>query len=270
LKKYNEKGLLVGPKENEEMFLKRLEKIQSADPSKVFSFLTSGKSKEIPFNPIQEETKRLFHVSIDWLTYFFSNRKLPFWIGGVTWIVSENGVSIPFLQLRKNFLKKQQIAFHSIQEIAIHESLHAARVSFEESKFEEIFAYQGSSKALRRRLGPLFEKTWEASLFLFVILLSSLFSFVSFLFLWLPVVYFGFLSFRLTIRKRQLLGCLKKISQVFTIKNPMWIAFRLTDDEIKQFSSHSLSEINDYIQQNPSLRWKQILASYGKDSLDTL
>ncbi len=138
---YAKRGLIPGPAEEGEAFLKRASKcpplFQEAWEADVYGF------------------------TVDWVPCLYSNKKLPFWEGAATWI-SEEGISV---QLRKEFKKGKYMGYQR-KEVLSHEAVHAARCAFEEPRFEEILAYRTSCNPVRRWLGPLFRKPWESIAFL--------------------------------------------------------------------------------------------------------
>lgn len=141
------RGLIPGPAEPEDEFLKR-----------------AAKSKPLgqeAWDEASDITAALYGIQVDWVPCTYSNKKLPFWEGAATW-VSEEGTSI---QLRTNF-KKGRYFGYAQKEVLSHEAVHAARCKFVEPRFEEILAYRTSSNGFRRWFGPLFRRPWESITFL--------------------------------------------------------------------------------------------------------
>ncbi|GAB4189636.1 MAG: hypothetical protein Tsb0015_10420 [Simkaniaceae bacterium] len=266
LKELNEQGFLAGPNETKENFLTRIKAASAMNPKQIFP-----KWKDIiPLDPQNHQndiahaiarTRSVFGISSPWLPGFFSNKKLPFWLGGVTWLVQEKAGSLPILQLRKEFFRKKRSKLYSFTEIYAHELVHAARAAFNEPKFEEIFAYRTSSQSFRRNLGAIFQRPFESAVFLAVLFSGIFFRAYSLLSIFLPIGLGAYFLLRLIYYRRLLAKCLNKLSQVF-LEDPFWIALRLTDREIISFSRFSLKEIQSYIKAQSSLRWLQIRSSF--------
>jgi hypothetical protein len=185
------KGFLKGPCETEEAFALRIQNLQPvADAS---------------WAKAQARTRELFGFAIDWVPLEYSNKKLPFWEGAATWI-SKNGP--PRIQMREAFRKGKYLGY-SRDEILAHESVHAARMAFDEPQFEEILAYQTSKSLLRRFLGPLFRRTGESALFMVAIFLS--------LFFWPALLLPAYFLLRLLRNQLIFYRCLKKYPLSFLV-----------------------------------------------------
>ena len=193
------RGLIRGPREDEEAFARRCAQCQPI----------AGEEWAIAHRRTQE----LFGFTVDWVPLTYSNQKLPFWEGAATWI-SETG--LPHIQLRKAFKKGRHLGY-SRDEILAHESVHAARMAFDEPRFEEIIAYQTSKSPLRRFFGPLFRRTWESALFMTALTLTPFF---------LPsLVIPAYFFFRLLRNQMIFRRCRKK--------HPLSVIIGLTDREIE-------------------------------------
>ncbi len=228
LAKFYEQGLIPGPQEDATSFLKRVE--------------TASALNRQNLSPVTQE---LFGFSIEWVPVFFSNKKLLPWEGAAIWI-SEG--EIPHIQLRKHFFKTQ--LFQKDQgEFLAHESVHAARLLFEEPQFEEILAYQTSKNCFRRFWGPLFRSSKESSLFM-AIFAGVLFCgwFFPWIIYLLPLSMLGYFIFRLMRNQHIFSKCLKKTSLPFMLC--------LTDAEIILFSKLSPQEIAAYLDKQEGIRSK--------------
>lgn len=221
-----ERGLIPGPGEDERTFLERVTQL-TVQPNQGTS--------------VQEAyliTRRLFGFSVDWVPIFYSNERLPFWEGAATWIGQR-----PSIQLRENFKKGRYLGYRC-EEVLAHEAVHAARVAFEEPRFEEVLAYRTSKSRLRRWIGPLFRKSWESIAFM-----SSLIP-AFFGYFWIPLGVLGWLSLRLAWAQWTLQRCLKKL--------PLSLIVCLTDAEIQKFSSLPLADIQAYFQNDQTLRGRLV------------
>src|ERR1700722_17221987 len=90
-KQYNQLGLIPGPSESEEAFVKRIRYCLNLQEH--LTFQLSEKTpffEQIPSSPqLLEEafqiTGSLYDIRPKWIPLFFSNYKLAFWHGGCAW-----------------------------------------------------------------------------------------------------------------------------------------------------------------------------------------
>ncbi|WP_194847334.1 hypothetical protein [Candidatus Neptunochlamydia vexilliferae] len=266
LKELGEAGIIAGPDESEEAFVKRLYILKKTAPSQLLKGYT--------IHPWEGDFEKLLGARPDWIPLTYSNRKLLPWQGAVLWVFDHK---IPLIQLRKGF-KKGKFLLYSCEEVLLHETIHALRASFEEPKYEEILAYAHSKSKWRRFLGPLFRKPSHALFFISLIFICLLIQGSSLLFLDSPFLpYLQFLSLvpcvDLALRgatlvkdRRLLKKTLEKISQLFPKQaNPFPVALRLKDSEIQKFATDSVEQVLTYIEEQVprSVRWRQILAQFG-------
>lgn len=252
---YNQRGLIPGPNESEKSFLNRIESIKNAPFS-------------LPGHPLEEKdwegachlTRRLFDIVPNWIPGFLSNKGLPFWQGAAAWI-SEDEMQLPLIQIKPGIRSNEVLA---------HEALHAVRMAYNESCFEEFFAYQTSSLKWKRWLGPIFRTSKESYVFIASLFVSMAYDAMQLFFNWpvfptalipLSLAAFGFARLFFT---RRAFGrsreSLKKLVKRTDIVNA--VLFRLTDQEIWLFSKMTKNDIQDYIQSQDSLRWRSILLAY--------
>jgi len=258
LLKLNEQGLIPGPGEEKEAFLKRVALCDS--------FIPEGASND-PSAVIEEaldSSMNLFGIKPSWVHIIFSDKKLPPWHGACAWIVKKekSGPRTAFLQLRKIFEKKKHLLrLYSRKEVVAHELAHIGRMAFNEPKFEEILAYRTSSP-FRQFLGPIIQSSKEAILFIFSIM-AALFADMAVLPLtWLKLLPVGLvvLAFgRLWKRQQQFKRCLQTVSQDKEKANA--IIYRMTDEEIIKFSKSSREAFVSYSKTQNSLRW-QVIKTY--------
>jgi hypothetical protein len=204
----------------------------------------------------------MFHVKPLYICAFYSNRSLTPWQGAASWIEGRALISI---QLRKALQKGSYLGLYSREEILAHEAVHAARSGFNESRFEEFFAYMTSQKKWRRVLGPILHRPWEAWPFLL-----SLMGGIFFELLFLGAAFWMGLGFiRLAKHHRILKMAADQILKI--VQDPgitRAILFRLTDQEIKKFAKGE--EVKEMAAEPQTLRWKIIRnylrKSYGRES----
>lgn len=132
------RGLIPGPSETEEEFLKRAEA-----------------SPPLPAWSVIEPLPSQWGFTIDWVPLVYSKKKLLPWEGALFF---DDHIQLhPKLQTKNLF-------GNSLTEILHHESIHAARSAFHEPHFEEFLAYC-TSPSWKRLIGPLFSRIWEFPLF---------------------------------------------------------------------------------------------------------
>ncbi len=276
----NQRGFIPGPDENEETFLKRVSFLQdlSENPQKIFPsppFPLEEKVKRHHWDLKRCDLKKLFDIAPDWIAAFHHDKRLPFWQGAATWVFHdpEKNVKLALLQFRKSLKKGSHLGIYKLEEIMAHESVHAARMAFEETLFEEHFAYLTSTSVFRRVFGPIFRRSWEAPVFL-----TSLLGIPLSLFLWEGMtrgVYFAALALlslgliRLARFHRVFISAYKKLCRL-TADHAFHVLLRLTDLEIRWFSKKSIEEIREYMQREKgkSLRWRLIYKAYFDISND--
>jgi hypothetical protein len=282
---WNSLGIIPGPEETEEEYLKRTEYSLSLKQQ-----LASELGKEIPFsaepfaaeNHLQQayrETQEFYDIAPRWVPVFYTNYQLSPWQGGCAWIfqVTEDSPKAALIQLRRGFREaKKYLKIYDREELLSHEFSHAGRLAYQEPKFEEFFAYKSSSSAFRKYFGPIVKSSFESLLFVIVLLMvlildisaialanEDVYSIVLYSKL-IPIGIVLAALVRLVRRHRQLDKCSKKLSWLVQPGKVNGFLYRLTDLEIIAFSRMNASEIKTYIseQQIKSVRWKVIAAAY--------
>lgn len=281
---FNRQGLIPGPDEPEEEFQRRVE--YCFELKKNLPNLFENVSLEdiaVGDGCIQQAfplTKKLFDLVPVWIPLFFSDYKLSPWHGGCAWIfqLSDETSYSAFFQLRQSFRKSTRyLGIYDRNELIAHELTHAARMLFQEPRFEEIIAYQSASSAFRRWFGPIIQTTSESMIFalsLALVLLLEVYAFFtkdfagmeySLMAALIPLSLFCLGLGRLWNRQRQYGRCLQKLSKLLKNENQgIAMTVRMTDREICAFSNWELAEIQKYIEENrtQSLRWKMISQAY--------
>jgi hypothetical protein len=204
--------------------------------------------------------KQLFDIDPDWVEVIYDNQGLQVWEGGCTWI-EEDQITV---QLRKRFLNKESYLGYSRDEIIAHELVHVVRGAFKEPVYEEILAYQTSSSALRRFLGPLFRAPKESYIFLgslvayYVSMCVGVWQ-MPFLFIFLALSACGLL--RLLKAQMTFHRARKNLNSLVQKKDLLAVMLRLTDEEINRFSKMNRQQILTYATQMATthLRWQQII-----------
>lgn len=233
---FDRRGLIPGPDETEDLFLQRIGKVP-----------TSCGENRISSDAWQEaglSTDALFGFSPDWIQAYYSNQGLRPWEGAAVWLGD-----YPMIQLRSSFQRGSFLKVYKREEVLAHEAAHAARIQFEEPRFEELFAYRTSKSTWRKLFGPLFRNPQETLLFLSSTGISMVGSlFINELLSLLPIALLFFFSVRLLKTYSTFSQALRRASLAFL--------FRLTDKEIAFFAHASEEQIHHYRQQQTSLRWR--------------
>ncbi|MDR2539797.1 MAG: hypothetical protein LBC45_04275 [Chlamydiales bacterium] len=253
--KYHFHGFIPGPQEEVSIFFKRVELAKCQ--KKFHQELTSIQS--------------LFDIYPSWVKIELTDR-LHLWEAAATYIEKSQGIFTPVVQM-----KKRGIPFWCAQEeILAHELVHATRIAFKESLFEEVLAYKTSGNWLRRYFGPIFLHPKEVMLFLFLLVgawgyqLSYLLFFddLSSPALWILCILIGLLIIRVVIIQTVFSLCIKKICRL--LKQPdkaLSFALRLSDREIFAFAFKSLGKMRKYIEKvrEKNLRWHMLTLVYPMD-----
>ena len=278
------KGLIPGPDEDEEAFLKRVRIVKEffqfpqrflEDPP--FSFDHPVAKHRTLWSRLQ--LKEIFNIEPDWFPCYFANSRLPFWQPAATWVLEakDRTTRLALVQLREELKKGTYLWIYSQAEILAHEGAHAARMAFDEPLSEEIFSYLTSTSRFRRIWGPIMSSPFQAGIFmalvLFSLALSALFSFfpsplLAFfapLALSFTVGLFSIRIFRLFFIRLRFNKAHQRINKVLKNKKmTRSVLFRLTDHEIEMFSKMNPGKIEDYVQRirTSSLRWRLIHLAY--------
>lgn len=272
LQEWNQRGWIPGPSEEKKAFEKRVEALHhffSYPPEEIDHFLTDRDWIEA-----QETTLHFYDFSPDWIVSHYSNRNLSFFQGAATWITEKGGYCIPLIQLREKLERGNLLGLYSKAEVLAHEAVHAVRMQFDEPYYEEIFAYKTSPHFFRRFFGPLFQKPWEAYLFLFLFLLPLAIEVIQVfdvelehfsLFRFLPLVFFAYLLCRLLCLCSLLGLALRRMRKFLKdSKKPWALAVRLKDREIFRFALQRGKSLEKYFQKQDSFRWTFLKEIYFK------
>lgn len=269
---YNKQGWLPGPKEEEKEYLQRIKALyhfMSYPPSDIDQFLT-----DTEWQGVHEILYQCYDIRPDWIIVYYRNAGLNIFEGAATWIMEQDQVRIPIVQLKEKFMSGKMWKIYHRDEIIAHEAIHAVRMQFDDPYFEEIFAYKTSPFFFRRVFGPLFQKPWESTLLLALLLLPligvslQLFFEKSFLWpflFWIPVIYVGILLLRLLTLRCVLALALSRLRSFLKEPKKNWaVALRLTDREIFRCAFQKKKTLEQFFKSQKSLRWKYIEKAYLK------
>lgn len=282
----NSVGLIPGPEENEEEFLRRTE--ECLHLSQTIATNAQGvegfKPEELAPPQILKQplylTQELYDTQPDWIPVFFSNQGLAPWHGGCAWIcrLRDDAPTIAFFQLRKLFASRlRYLGIYHRDELVAHELSHIGRMTFQEPLFEEILAFRTATSRLRRWFGPILLSPKETLAFFVILVLLLLMDLTSVLqpspqglqlSLWLKLIPLALIAFgviRLARRQRLFAKCRRNLGELFHSNQVAdSVIYRLTDKEIALFAGMSQKEIVHYVQETgkTSLRWRLLLVAY--------
>lgn len=282
----NQLGIIPGPDEQEEDFLKRADQclhlaqtLASAGEPAGFSSAQDLHPQSVLEGPFVM-TSSLFDMAPDWVPLFFSNRGLALWHGGCAWIcqLSEESQPVGFLQIRRWFADHlSYLGLYDRNELLAHELAHIGRMTFQEPIYEEVLAYRTSKSAFRRWLGPIVTSGREAAVFLLVLLLLIIVDIATIMqpgmggwkialgLKLIPITMVALALCRLWLRQRKLSCCLLHLNQLFNHEGRAnAVLYRLTDAEIRQFAQLTPQDILHYAHDaGPrSLRWRLLVLAY--------
>lgn len=250
----NNRGIFPGPNEPQDQFFKR-------------ALEANGKIAPENLKSIQE----IFDASPDWVKIEEKRKGLLPWEGAASWIEDHgNGTRLVSIQIKSTFLSR----LYPREELISHELVHAMRLMFEESRFEEILAYRTSKNRFRRFFGPLFSRPRETTAFVVWTFFSWLFYCSEAIFdfslggdylIWSPVLVLIWGLWRLTRSQKIFNLTLHHLEKA--IREPgmaLAVALRLSDREIEQFAKYSPDEIRDFAakEKDRSFRWDQLFSAY--------
>lgn len=263
----SKEGFFPGPLEDETTFIQRVVATKK---------LAVVSSQDAVSEKIVEEasalTQLLFDFSGKQIPCFFQDMDLALWEGAALWIEDVDGSSIPRIQLKHSF-RKGSYLLYKVDEVLAHEMLHAARIAYQETKFEEILAYQTSKNSLRRLFGPLFQDPKESYLFILLLLIGFILEIgsvmwdSSFYLPWilLPFLWVVCLGVRLSCYIKRFNKAL--VSLKSAIPDPskgLPILARLTDSEIQQIAKIPSNEVRSFFKQKTQLdlRMRLLILTY--------
>jgi len=284
---FNKRGIIPGPHETEEEFIKRAQYCLNLrqELSQTEELPDSFEQVELDLSQtILKEafslSADLFDIAPDWIPIVFSNEQMPPWHGGCAWIfqLSEETPTAALLQMRKPFFYSERyLGIYSRTEIAAHEFVHVGRMLFEEPRYEEVLAYRTSPSSLRRWLGPIVESARESLMFVLllgVIIMADIALIATGQHtayqwaMWLKAIPLGIIGYglwRLAKKHRRFNRCLANLESIYHNKRTAQaVIFRLTDEEIDTFSRQSGDAVRANLQE-PPLTLRHRLLSLLKD-----
>jgi len=215
------RGIIAGPSETEDAFLKR-----AALLSPLFTTLVSPH----------------YQMRVDWAPVSYEGKEVRSWEAGCA-LIEENGTAV--VEINPRLQRAKPFWGYSHCEVIHHEIVHLIRSQFNEPRFEEALAYATSSKKWRRVIGPLFSHVWEPLIFV-----------IAPLFPLFALALGGYFSLKLSVIHVSMKKVRKKLSALFV--EPERVLLLLTDKEIRAFRKRKEGAISEYCEGNQTLRWRQI------------
>lgn len=174
----NAQGIFPGPKETMTAFQQRATRLLKQKATEPQENSTSSLSA----------VDTLYGVKPEWVKVNYSNQELRWWHGGCTWFHEEDGQIVDTtIQLPKTLQSKSSLwGIYSRDEILTHEYVHVGRMTFPDSMYEEVLAYETSPHWFRRLLGPI-GAAGMAVMACFVTLAACLFAVAPSTSLWISI-----------------------------------------------------------------------------------
>ena len=214
----DEQGLLIAPQELPEEFLKRLATMHSE-----WDYESPADARPLP-GGIREKAERtvsdLYGASPRWIPVSCSSGETGRFSAGVTLILEK---IVPIVFLSGAFLNKSRHHGYDAAETLAHEMVHALRIAYPVSVYEEYFPCQVHKSRFRRLAGNLFRR-WEIPVLIFGGLTFAVLYPVVLIFPLLVILR----ELQLSARIR---SATKKLRELHLHPEP--VLLRLSDDEIK-------------------------------------
>lgn len=205
-----------------------------------------------------ELTSQKFRFRMKWIPVWYSSRQTGIFSAGV---LLEIDRILPLVFLNNGFACKGKYMGYDAAETLAHEMIHAARIAFPASAYEEYFSCHVNRSAFRRAVGNLFRR-WYLPLLFFggvtmtVFLLVAGWRFWSALLLLPPVLIFS----REIILHRRIRAAGEKLRRAGLDEA---LLLRLSDSEIFALSRSKPEEI--MLKKNESLRWAMLLEKFRSE-----
>jgi hypothetical protein len=215
----DEQGLLIAPQESPEEFQKRLTAMHAE-----WDYEPPADARPLP-GGIREEAEHmvsyhLYGASPRWIPVYCSSVETGRFSAGVTLILEK---IVPIVFLSGAFLNKSRHRGYDAAETLAHEMVHALRIAYPVSVYEEYFPCQVHKSRFRRLAGNLFRR-WEIPVLFFC---GLTFAALHPVFLLIPVAAL-LREIQLHLRIR---SAAKKLRELHLRPEP--VLLRLSDKEIK-------------------------------------
>lgn len=218
----DEQGLLIAPQESPEDFQKRLAAMRAE-----WDYEPPADARPLP-GGIREEAEQtvsdLYGTSPRWIPVYCSSRETGRFSAGVTLILEK---IVPIVFLSGEFLNKSRHRGYDAAETLAHEMVHALRIAYPVSVYEEYFPCQVHKSRFRRLAGNLFRR-WEIPVLFFC---GLMFAALHPVFLLIPLAVL-LREIQLNLR---IWSAAKKLRELHLRPGP--VLLRLSDREIKTLAT---------------------------------
>lgn len=254
-------GLFPASGETPEAFAERIARLEqeldgiSAD--RAFQVLIAD-SPEI-LSALREEAENLtwekFRFRAGWVPAWYSAARTGFLSAGIQ-LEADN--LLPLVFLHSGFIRKRRRLGYDAAETLAHEMIHAVRIPFPGSVYEEYFPCQMSRSAFRRNVGNLFRKWYLPLLFFGGLALAPVLASLE------TGIWYAPLIFPLLILLREIQIRLRLARAAANLRNaelnPLPVLLRLSDSEIFELAHCTPEEIPGMAKK--SSRWKFLLGKF--------
>ena len=204
-----------------------------------------------------ELTSQKFRFRMKWIPVWYSSRQTGLFSAGV---LLEIDRILPLVFLNNGFSGKGKYMGYDAAETLAHEMIHAARIAFPASAYEEYFSCHMNRSAFRRAVGNLFRR-WYLPLLFFGGLTIAAFLLAAGWHFWFALLLPSVLLFiREIILHRRIRAAGEKLHRAGLDEA---LLLRLSDSEIFALSRSKPEEI--MLKKNESLRWAMLLEKFRSE-----
>lgn len=239
-------GLFPASGETPEAFAERIARLEqeldgiSAD--RAFQVLIAD-SPEIP-SALREEAENLtwekFRFRAGWVPAWYSAARTGFLSAGI--LLEADGL-LPLVFLHGGFIRKRRRLGYDAAETLAHEMIHAVRIPFPGSAYEEYFPCQMSRSAFRRNAGNLFRNRYLPLLFFGGLALSPVLAALGTDAWYAPLIFPMLILLREIQIRLRLARASKNLRNAGL--NPLPVLLRLSDAEIFRLAHSTPEQIQE-------------------------
>lgn len=204
-----------------------------------------------------ELTSQKFRFRMKWIPVWYSSRQTGIFSAGVLLEIDQ---ILPLVFLNNGFSGKGKYMGYDAAETLAHEMIHAARIAFPASAYEEYFSCHVNRSAFRRAVRNLFRR-WYLPLLFFGGLTIAAFLLAAGWHFWFALLLPSVLLFiREIILHRRIRAAGEKLHRAGLDEA---LLLRLSDSEIFALSRSKPEEI--MLKKNESLRWAMLLEKFRSE-----
>ena len=204
-----------------------------------------------------ELTSQKFRFRMKWIPVWYSSRQTGIFSAGVLLEIDQ---ILPLVFLNNGFSGKGKYMGYDAAETLAHEMIHAARIAFPASAYEEYISCHVNRSAFRRAVGNLFRR-WYLPLLFFGGLTIAAFLLAAGWHFWFALLLPSVLLFiREIILHRRIRAAGEKLHRAGLDEA---LLLRLSDSEIFALSRSKPEEI--MLKKNESLRWAMLLEKFRSE-----